>query len=86
MTADHCVDDNGYANQWQRNESEPNLWTGKILRRDSADLCTNGRASVHNQRNQDIHIAFNRVAECAVAGGDDDFEKISAYCEMSGNP
>ena len=85
MAAEHCVDDNGRADQRQWDESQPNLRTGEVLRGNSADLRANGRAGVHNQRDQNVHITFNRVAKCAVAGGDDNFEKISAHCEMRGN-
>src|SRR6267143_5640208 len=85
VAADHCINDNGCADQRQWNESEPNFRAGKILRRDGADLRADGCASVHNQRDQDVDVAFYCVAECAVAGGDDDLEKISTYCKMSGN-
>jgi len=85
VAADHRINDNDCADQRQRNESEPNFRAGKILRRDGADLRADGSASVHNQRDQDVDVAFYCVAECAVAGGDDDFEKISADCEVRGN-
>ena len=85
MAADHCVDDNGCADQRQGNEGQPNLWTGKVLRRDGTDLRANGCTGVHNERDQNVHIPFYGVAECAVAGGDDDFEKISADREVRRN-
>lgn len=85
MAADHCVYDDDYANQGQGNESEANLRAGKVLRRDRADLRANGRASVHNQGDQNIDVAFHRVAKGAVAGGNDDFEKIGSNCEMRGD-
>ena len=75
MTGKQCVNDNGRADQRKRNESETNFRTREILGRDSADLCADGGAGVHNERNKNIDIAFDGVGESAVAGGDDDFEK-----------
>ena len=85
MAAEHCVDDNGRANQRQGNESQPNFRAGKILCRDGADLRADGCPGVHDQCNQNVHVSFYGVAKCAVAGGDDNFEKICSDCEMRGN-
>ena len=85
MAADHCINDNGCADQRQRNESEPNFRAGKILRRDGADLRADRRACIHDQRDQNVYVPFNRVAECAVTGRDDDLKKIGPDCEMRRN-
>ena len=85
MTGKHGVNDNGRADQWKRDESKANLGAGEILGRDCAKLCPDRSAGVHHQRNQNINIAFDGVGKGAVAGGDDDFEKIGADGKMGWN-
>jgi hypothetical protein len=79
------VNNDGCANQWQRHESEPNFRASKILCRNGADLCANRCAGVHDQCDQNVHVAFYRVTECTVTGRDDDLKKIGPVCEMRRN-
>src|SRR5204863_3462625 len=75
----------GGADEWQRHECEPDFRPGKILGGDGADLRPNGSAGMHDQCDQDIDIAFDRVTESAVAGGDDNLEKVGPNREMRRN-
>src|SRR5882724_94679 len=68
VTGHECVNDNGGADQRQRNEGEPNFRTGEILRRNRADLRANGGPGVHNERDENVDVAFDRVAEGSIAG------------------
>src|SRR4029450_7199732 len=45
-----------------------------------------GRAGVHDQRDQNVYIAFHRVCESSITGRNDDLKKIGANGEMSRNP
>ena len=85
MTSHQGVNNDGRANQRQRHESEADFWTGKILGRDRADLRADGGAGVHNERDQNVHIAFHSVGERSVTGGDDDLEKIGPDSEVGGD-
>src|SRR5437667_11226498 len=51
------VNDNGGADQRQRNEGQPNFRAGKILSRDRADLRADGGPGVHNERDEDVDVA-----------------------------
>ena len=57
------VDDYRRADQRQRHKSEADLRTREILRSDHADLRPDYCARVHDQRDQDVHIAFHCVCE-----------------------
>ncbi len=61
MSGKKSVNDDGCADQRQRDKSESDFRAGEILRCERADLCANGRAGVHDQRDQDIDIAFHCV-------------------------
>src|SRR6266436_7582486 len=50
------------ADQRERHEGEPNFRTGEILRRNRADLRANGGPGVHNERDQNVDVAFDRMA------------------------
>ena len=52
---------------------------------DRADLRADRRAGVHDERDQNIDVAFDRVRECSVARRDDDLEQIGADGEMCWN-
>ena len=49
------------------------------------DLRTNGCPGMHNQGNQNIHVAFNGVAEGSVARRDDDLKQIGSDSEVCRN-
>ena len=51
------------ADQRQRNERQPDAGARKILRQRRADLRADGRAGVHDQRDQDVHVALQRMGE-----------------------
>jgi len=61
------------------------FWTRKILSGDCADLRPNSGAGMHHQCNHDINVAFDRVTESAVAGRDDDLEKVGPDRQMRWN-
>ena len=56
------------ADQRQRHEGEPNLRSGEILRSNRADLRADRCAGVHDERDQNIDVALDRVRQCSVAG------------------
>ena len=68
MSGEQSINHDDGANQRQRHERQPNFWTRKILRGDGADLRANRRASVHDQRDQNVHITFHRMAKGSVTG------------------
>src|SRR6266404_4769870 len=68
VTGHECVNDNGGADQRQWHEGEPDFRTGEILRRNRADLSADGSAGVHDERDQNIDVAFDRMAEGSIAG------------------
>ena len=76
MSGKKSVNDDGCADEGQRDESEANFRTGKILGADGADLRADGCTGVHDQCDQDIHIAFYCVAKGSVTGRDDDLEQV----------
>src|SRR5207302_10889111 len=63
VTGHERVNDNGGANQWQRYEREADFGTGKILGRNRADLSADRRARVHDERDQNTHVAVARVSK-----------------------
>ena len=85
MPAHQSVDHDGRADQRERNKGQPNFWPGKVLRGNGANLRADGRARVHDQRDQDVHVAFGRMAKCSVTGRDDDLEKIGPDREVCRN-
>src|SRR4029077_15969329 len=70
--------------QWH--EREPDFRAGEILRRNRADLRADGGPGVHNERDQNVDVAFDRMAEGSVAGGDNDLKQVGADREMGRNP
>ena len=50
------------------------------------DLRADGCASVHDERNQDVHIALNCMGESSITGRDNDLKQIRAHRQVSGNP
>ncbi len=56
------VNDDSHADQWQWNKSEPNFWSGKILCSDYTNLRPDDCPCVHDERDQNIYVALNRVA------------------------
>lgn len=85
MAAPECVDDDDGADQRQRHKGEPNFLAGKILGANGADLRADGRARVHDERDQNIDVAFDRMGERSVTGRDNDLEQIRPDREMGGN-
>src|SRR5882724_9090682 len=67
VTSHECVNNDSRADQRQRNEGEPNFRAGEILRRNRADLRADGGPGVHNERDEDVDVAFDRMAEGSVA-------------------
>src|SRR6266481_4107432 len=82
VTGHERVNDNGGADQWQRYEREADFGTGKILGRNRADLSADRRARVHDECDQNIDVAFDRVSKGPVAGGNDDFKQIGAHSKV----
>ncbi len=76
------INDNGRADEWQWHKRHPNFRAGEILSGNGADLRADGRAGVHNERNQDVHVAFDCVGEGSITRRDNDLEKIGPDCEM----
>src|SRR5881394_4452450 len=70
MSAQQPMNDNHRPDQWKRNKGHADARPDKKLRAGGPDLRANGSAGVHDQRNQNIHIAFERVTDRAVAGRD----------------
>src|SRR5207249_4215487 len=70
MAGDQAVDDDRRADERQRHERQPDARPAEIFRAHRADLRADGRAGVHHQRDEDVHVALHRVRHRAVAGGD----------------
>src|SRR5437879_11099186 len=68
VTGHECVNNDGGADQRQGHESEPDFRAGEILRRNCADLRADGGPGVHNERDEDVDVAFDRVGEGSVTG------------------
>src|SRR3954470_24676379 len=85
VSRDEGVDDDGGADERQRHKSEPDFWAREILGRNRADLRADGSPGVHDERDQNVDVASEGVAECSVAGRDDDLEKIGTHREMGWN-
>ena len=66
MAGHERIDDYRRADQRQRHKSEADLRTRKILRSDHADLRPDHCAGVHDERDQNIHIALDGVSERSV--------------------
>ena len=62
------VKDDAHSDQRQRHESEPDFRAGKILGRYRADLRADDRTGLHDERDQNIHVALDRVRERSVTG------------------
>ncbi len=68
VACQQCVNDNGRADQRERHEREPEFRAGKILSRNRADLRADRSAGVHDERDQDVDVAFDRVGKSPIAG------------------
>ncbi len=68
MSGEQSINDDGCADQRQRHEREPNFWAGEVLCGNGTDLRADGRAGVHHERDQNVYIAFYRVAERSITG------------------
>ena len=66
VAGDQRVNDDGCADERQRHKCEPDFRAGKILRHNGTDLGADRRAGMHHQRNEDVDVAFDRVAECSI--------------------
>src|SRR5436190_12361974 len=86
VSGEQSINHDGCADQRQRHKSEPDFRTRKILRGDRADLRANGRTGVHDQGDQNVHVALHRVCEGSITGRNDDLKKIGADGEMRRNP
>lgn len=82
MSGDQGVNDDGRADERKWDEGETNFRPSKILRRDGAELRADSSARVHDQRNENVDIAFDRVSKRSVTRRNDDFEKIGPYREV----
>src|SRR5207248_8903518 len=85
VSGNQGVNDNGCANQRQRHEGQANFRPSEILRRNRADLRANGRARVHDERDQNINVAFDGMSKRSVTGRDNDLEQVGADREMGWN-
>src|SRR5439155_8564623 len=85
VPAHERVNDDGHSDQWQRHKSEPDFRTGKILGSYHTYLRADDCAGVHNQGDQNIDVALDRVSERSVTGGDDDLKKVRSNSQVSGN-
>src|SRR5437588_1619217 len=85
VTGHERVNHDGRADQRQRDKSEPDFRSREILGRDRTDLRSDGRARMHDERDQNIDVAFDRVTERSVAGRDDDLEQVGAHGEVRRN-
>ena len=83
MAGHQAVNQKHRSDQWQRDKSHPDARTAKKLRCGRADLSADGRPGVHHQRNQNVHIALERVREGSVAGRDYYLEQIRSDRDMS---
>ena len=63
MTGEERVNHDRGPNQRKRNKKQPDLWSGKILSCDRANLGANGGAGVHNECNENIDVPFQRVGK-----------------------
>src|ERR1017187_1227945 len=86
MVARHqAIDDQTGSEERQRHEGEPDADAVKILGQGRADLRADGRAGVHDQRDQDVHVAFEGVGERSVTGGNHYLEQIGSDGDMRGH-
>src|SRR5439155_20653010 len=76
VTGHERVNHDGRADQWQGDKGEPDFWSGKILRSNRADLCADDCTGMHDQRDQNVDVAFDRMSDRSITGGNDDLEKI----------
>src|SRR5438874_7804100 len=85
VAADERVNHDRRTNQWKWHKGEPDFGPGKILGRYRTDLRADGGTGVHDERNQNVHIAFDGMRKSPVTGGDDDLKQIGADGEMGWN-
>src|ERR1035441_10947110 len=85
VARDQAIDDQAGSEERQRHEREPDADAVKILGQGCADLRADGRARVHDERDQDVDVPFEGVGERSVAGGDHHFEQISSDGDMRGH-
>src|SRR3954463_12396531 len=68
VSGEEGVNDDGRADQRQRDKGEPDFGAGEILGRDRSDLRANRRSGMHDEGDQNIDVAFERVTERSIAG------------------
>src|ERR1039457_365495 len=85
VARDQAIDDQAGTEERQRHEREPDAHAVKILGQGRADLRADGCARVHDQRDEDVHVAFEGVGERSIAGGNHDLEQISSDGDMRGH-
>ena len=66
MPGHERINDYRRADHRQRHKSEADLRASEILRGNHADLRPDDGAGVHDERNQDIHVALDGVSERSV--------------------
>src|SRR5882724_209339 len=85
LARQQAIDHYRCANQRERHERESYLRSAEVFRGCSADLCADGRPSVHHQRDHYIDVALDRVGERPVARGDNNFEQVGPDRHVSWN-
>src|ERR1700736_1928025 len=68
VTSHECVNNDSGADQRQGHEGDSDLQNGKIVTQKRADRTAGRSAGVHHQRNKNVDVAFDRVAEGSIAG------------------
>src|SRR5437867_12049955 len=85
VTGHERVNHDGRTDQWQRDKGETDFRAGKILCSDCTDLCADDCAGMHDQRDQNVDVAFDRMSNRSVTRGNDDFKKIRSDGEVRGD-
>jgi len=67
-------------------QRQPDTRAVEVFSQRRADLRPDGTARVHDQRDHNVHIAFNGMGERAVAGRDDDFKEVGSTATWVGTP
>ena len=68
MAGHERIDNDGYADQRQRHKGEPDFRSSEILCCDYTDLRADDGAGVHDEGNEDVHVALNRMRKRSIAG------------------
>src|ERR1051326_3262167 len=63
VACQQSIKHNAYSNQGQGNEGQANPGPDKELSERGADLSADGGAGVHDQRNQNVYVALQRVRD-----------------------